>query len=89
MSRRFRRNDDVAFQSLMDQVVVVSARTREVHVLNGTGSRIWALLEHEASAADLAQALCGEYAVGAADAEAEIEMFLRELEEKGLVAPTP
>ena len=68
MARRFRRNDDVAFQSLVDQVVIVDARTREVHVLNGTGSRIWALLEHEQSAADLARVLAEEYALGDADA---------------------
>lgn len=89
MQRLFRRNDDLAFQGLLDQVVIVDARTRQVHVLNGTASRIWSLLEHETSAADLARALGQEYVVEAADAQAEVESFLRELEEKGLATAQP
>jgi len=89
MQRMFRRNEDVAFQSLLDQVVIVNVRAREVHVLNGTASRIWSLLERETTAADLARALREEYAVEAAQAEAEVESFLQELEEKGLTAASP
>jgi hypothetical protein len=89
MSRRYRRRDDVAFQSLLDQVVIVNARAREVHVLNGTASRIWGLLERETSVAELAGALRAEYAVEASRAEAEVESFLLELQEKCLAAALP
>jgi hypothetical protein len=89
MSRQYRRSDDVAFQSLLDQVVIVNARAREVHVLNGSASRIWSLMERATSAAELAGALREEYAVEASRAEREIESFLQELQEKGLAAALP
>ncbi len=84
-SQVFRRNPDVSFQNLMDQVVVVDARTREVHVLNATAARIWNLLETDSTLGALMNELAREFdfeAVGAV--EDEVEAFLKELVEKGL-----
>ena len=84
-SRIFRRNSDVSFQNLSDQVVIVDARTREVHVLNATAARIWNLLEAGSTLGDLMNGLADEYNLDAAGVvEDEVEAFLEELEEKGL-----
>jgi hypothetical protein len=84
---KFRRSDDVSFQTLGPQVVIINARSREVHVLNGPATRIWELLERETSISEIANTLREEYEIGDADAESEVATFIRNLGGKGLTAP--
>jgi hypothetical protein len=81
----YRRADDLPFRTLGEETVVVNTRTREVHVLNGTGSRIWTLLSPARSVSDLVQALDGEFDLEAEEAAGEVTAFVEELVDKGLV----
>jgi PqqD family protein of HPr-rel-A system len=82
--RIIRRNHDLPFQVLADQVVVVNPRAGKVHLLNGTASRIWALLEHETNAESVLASLREEYLLSSSDQEREVESFLEALEELAL-----
>src|SRR5574337_1094436 len=48
-SRAFRRNDALPYQVLDGRVVIVDAKAGKVHLLNGTASRIWSLLDQAAT----------------------------------------
>jgi hypothetical protein len=55
-----------------------------VYTLNELGSLIWQLINGQATARELAEAVRNEYDVGAAEAEKDVVDFLRSLEEAGL-----
>ncbi len=86
-SRMIRRNQDLPFQTLAERVVVVNARSGKVHLLNGTASRIWGLLERGTDAERILATLKEEYEIHSPDQEREVVIFLKELEELGLAAP--
>jgi hypothetical protein len=81
----YRRADDLPFRTLGEETVVVNTRTREVHVLNGTASRIWILLSPARSLADLLGVLEGEFELPPATAAREVAAFVGDLVDKGLV----
>ncbi|MBC7327390.1 PqqD family protein [bacterium] len=56
-----------------------------VITLNETGAYLWELLEEERSAEELAIALSEEFDVDIAQARIDVENFLKELRETGLV----
>jgi hypothetical protein len=80
-----RRADGLPFRTLGEETVVVNTRTREVHVLNGTGSRIWTLLSPARSLGDVVAVLEGEFELDPATAAREVAGFVGELVDKGLV----
>jgi PqqD family protein of HPr-rel-A system len=81
------REPTLPFQRLDEEAIVVDPRTREVHLLNETGARIWELLEEESTVDELVEALADEYEGAAPDAlRAEVEGFIADLGGKGLVA---
>ena len=83
----WRRAEALPFQRLEEETIVVDPRSREVHLLNGTGARIWDLLETASSVDELVAALGEEYE-GATPEELrrEVEAFLGDLGGKGLLA---
>jgi hypothetical protein len=81
----YRRADELPFRTLGEETVVVNTRTREVHVLNGTGSRIWGLLSSARSLAGLVEALEEEFALDPTVAMDEVAAFVGDLVDKGLV----
>ena len=86
---RIRRVDDVPFQSLMDQTVIVDPLTRSVHVLNETASRIWCLLERARVLGEVVALLRDEFAFEQGTEAEEIESFLNELADKKLITFLP
>lgn len=82
-----RRVSSLPFQKMNDEVLVVDPRTREVHLLNVTATRIWDLLETPRTAAELAVALEEEFDAPAEVLRADVEASLNELGAKGLVGP--
>jgi PqqD family protein of HPr-rel-A system len=84
----FRRADELPYRTLGEETVVVNTRTREVHVLNGTGSRIWSLLAPARTVADLVSALEGEFELDPATAAEQVRAFVGDLVDKGLVTVT-
>lgn len=84
MLKKLRRNDQLPFQTLDGEVVVVDPKAQKVHVLNCTASRIWELLENEIDLQGLIDALTEEYDLISPERVQEVRSFLNELEEQGL-----
>ncbi|MEO8213508.1 MAG: HPr-rel-A system PqqD family peptide chaperone [Myxococcales bacterium] len=82
-----RRVSSLPFQKLNDEVLVVDPRTREVHLLNLTATRIWDLLEHPSTPAALLAVLREEFDAPDEALRADIRTLLAELGAKGLVGP--
>jgi hypothetical protein len=83
--QRYTQVEDLPHRALGDETVVLNVRTREVHVLNGTGSHIWRLLSSAHSVDQLLVALGAEFGLDPTTAEPEVTAFVGELLEKGLV----
>jgi PqqD family protein of HPr-rel-A system len=82
------RDPTLPFQRLDEEAIVVDPRTREVHLLNETGARIWELLEEESTVDELVEALSDEYEGATPEAlRGQVQAFIADLGGKGLVAP--
>lgn len=80
-----RRVSSLPFQKMNDEVLVVDPRTREVHLLNATATRIWDLLERPRTREELVAALAEEFDAPAEVLRADLVASLAELGAKGLV----
>ncbi|HTP10131.1 MAG TPA: PqqD family protein [Anaerolineae bacterium] len=67
------------------EAVVVLPDQGQVKVLNEVGAQIWALVDGSRSVREIAVAVCREYDVPSAVAEADTLKFLTELQQKGLI----
>jgi hypothetical protein len=81
----WRRDAALPFQRMSDETVVVDPRTREVHLLNETGARIWDLLDTPRSLDDLVRALGEEYDGDPEALRREVTEFVAAMGGKGLV----
>jgi len=80
-----RRVSSLPFQKMNDEVLVVDPRTREVHLLNVTATRIWDLLETPRTAEEISAALAAEFDAPVEVLRADVAASLAELGAKGLV----
>lgn len=80
-----RRVSSLPFQKMNDEVLVVDPRTREVHLLNATATRIWDLLESPRTPDQISAALEEEFDAPAEVLRADVAASLAELSAKGLV----
>jgi PqqD family protein of HPr-rel-A system len=85
----YRRAEELPFRALGKETVVVNTRSREVHVLNGTGAHIWNLLATPQSLAQLMEVLAGEFDLDPEAARGEVASFVADLVDKGLVTVSP
>ena len=80
-----RRVSSLPFQKLNEEVLVVDPKTREVHLLNSTATRIWDLLATPHTPDELLAVLIEEFDAPPEALRADIETLLGELGAKGLV----
>lgn len=80
-----RRVSSLPFQKLNDEVLVVDPRTREVHLLNVTATRIWDLLETPHTADQILAVLTEEFEAPPEALRTDLTTLLAELSSKGLV----
>ncbi len=85
----FRRVSSLPFQKLNEEVLVVDPKTREVHLLNVTATRIWDLLETPRTHDELLAALTEEFDATPETLRADVDALLSELGQKGLVGADP
>jgi hypothetical protein len=64
---------------------VVRAARSEIKVLNPVGSTVYALLDGAHSRDDIARAVAEEYEVPLEQARADVDRFLAELEDEGML----
>ena len=82
---KYRRDVRLPFQEVQGQAVVVVPARREMHEFDETATFLWTALAQERTVGNLVAALCDEFEVDQAVAEADVRAFLSSLEEKGLV----
>jgi hypothetical protein len=78
-----RRNPRLAFRAVGDEGgLVVDSDESKVHVLNPTGSRIFSMLDGAHSHEEIVGALVAEFEISEDEARRDLDLFLRQLEEK-------
>lgn len=79
------RADDLTWQELDGEIVVLDLRSSKYYVINGSGTRLWERLAANASTEDLALELETTYALPPATAREHVSDFVSDLERKGLL----
>jgi hypothetical protein len=87
-----KRKDDLVMRNIgSDRLLVpTGARVVEMHgmvVLNGTGRCMWELLAQERSVDELAAAVAERFSVDYSLAHADVQSFLDEMAQMGLLQP--
>lgn len=81
-----KREPSLLFSSVDDDLVLFSAEQGMYYGTQVVGSRIWALIEDEASVAEICAKLLDEFLVDRVTCEREVLQFIEQLAEDGLVA---
>lgn len=84
---RYRVVPDALSASLSDGAVLLHLYTKRYFSLNETGSRIWSLLEQQASEEEIVDALVREYDVEKPEATRALSQLLGDLVAEGLIEP--
>jgi len=84
---RFCLKRDVLYRRVWDEGVVLRKSLGEVLVLNDVGTRIVELCETGTSARDLVTRLVQEFDVEPERLEADIQDFIRDLSDAGVIEP--
>lgn len=85
MSGIVRRSDNVFTAALEDTLLMMSVEKGVYHGLNSVGARIWELLEHPTTEAELVARLTEEYEVTPESCATQVAAFLVGLRERGLL----
>ena len=83
-----RRASSCSFRAIGDEggLVVLPGRA-EVKVLNPVGSRVFALIDGRRRVDEIVHVIAEEFDVTAEQAMSDVDVFLFELEEQGMVEP--
>ena len=76
---------DISARIYDGEAVIISPATNRVVMLNPVGSRIWELIDGEASPDDIAVALTAEFEVELQHARQSVQAFLDQLTAKQLI----
>lgn len=79
------RNDDIIFTDLDDTVVMMDVEEGRYYELDPTAASVWALLERECSVASVCDALLQRYNVSPETCRRDVQAFLGELVDLGIV----
>ncbi|ANM28920.1 hypothetical protein ABI59_03805 [Acidobacteria bacterium Mor1] len=84
------RHPETAFRTIGDEggLVVMSGR-QEVKVLNPAAIKIFTMLDGEHSREQIAEAIAGEFDVSAEDALKDVNAFIDDLAQHGMLNATP
>jgi hypothetical protein len=81
------RADDLTWQELDGEIVILDLKSSKYYVVNGAGARLWERLASNASTEDLAEELETAYALAPATARQHASEFIGDLRSKGLLEP--
>ena len=87
-NKRYRAKENVVFTDLDDgSAVLLHLHTKYYYSLNETGSFLWKLLESAegASEEEMKEELCAAFDVRPEQAKADINEFIKDLSEQGLI----
>lgn len=80
-------SEDVAYERVGDEVVLVHLRTNQIYALNATGARFWELLVARSTRDDIVAAMTAEFDVTPEHLDGEIDTLLAALEGAGMIEP--
>lgn len=80
-----RVSQGLIWRFLDEDTVLVSPRTGDVRVLNGIGTFIWKLMLKETCVAEIESCLVSQYNVQDETARDDLDRFLADLSERGLI----
>ena len=80
------RNPNLVAAEIDGDLVMMSIEQGEYFGITGVGSRSWELLATPTTVADIARVICTEYAVEEAACQADMQTFVEELIQLGLVS---
>jgi hypothetical protein len=75
-----------AWRLIAGEAVILSLDTKVLRGLNDVGSRVWDLIDGQRTVDDIVDVIIEEFDVPRAQAAADVDVFTRELLDKGLVA---
>ena len=79
------RSSDFTVRDIGDETIFISEKGDTLHTLNEVGSFIWRQIDGKISVQDITDLLATDYDVPSETATADVQGFLYELAEKGLV----
>jgi hypothetical protein len=80
------RADGLAWHEVEGEVIAIDVDAAVYLAANGSGALLWKLLVPGATRGELVTALAEEYGLDTATSEADVDAFLGQLEEQGLLA---
>jgi len=83
--KRIEISQAVTWRKAGEEAVILNLETSEYYSANETGSFIWELLSSGKKAGKIAEALAAEYGIAPAQAEGDIEDFLKDLTRLGIL----
>ena len=82
------RNDDLAWRTVDDEMIAIDVRDSTYLTANDSGALLWAALAAGTTREALASNLVEAYGIDADTAAADVERFLNDLRERGLLDET-
>ncbi len=83
---KYRKNDQWLEAGVQDEMLLMCASSGKFRSLNETGTFLWSRLEQPCGAADLAASLVTEFDVGEPQALCDVEAWICEMCEEGIIA---
>ena len=82
---RVQVNEDVLFQELQGEAVLLNLKSGIYFGLDPIGTRIWQLFAQHDTLSEIVQVITGEYDVARDRCEADLVALVTELERQGLI----
>lgn len=79
------RRPEVIWRKMGEETVLLNSRTEDYFSLNEVGTRVWELIDGQATPRDIAAKIAEEYEVEPREVEADVEALLQELRQHELV----
>lgn len=90
LQRRYARDSDFVFRQIADEIILLPIRKNlgdleSIYTLNEVAARVWELLDGRRTLEEVRNLIVAEFEVTPEVVEADLEEFLRHLEEIGAV----
>ncbi len=87
MSQLYQQRPDIPARDVEGVMAVITPRSSQIHRLNGVATEIWGLCGEEGGATrdELLEALAGIYSVTLEVLENDLDAFLKEATQKGIL----
>jgi hypothetical protein len=83
---RYRLKPGIMHREVEGQILILTPREEFLYTVNDSGKLLWELLARGATVQKLVRALVQEYGLAENDARRDVEIFLRALRAKGILA---